>query len=260
MKLLSIDWDYFFPIPASDPRGLFDWGHREASFFIEDIWPFRAASFVRSGMALPGLSGDERTFWKGIKTTKDAPLFIAESHAFAVDPRITASFLEAEARNEKMEIWSYDAHHDLGYSDHAITDILNGTVDCGNWLLAYLLRFRVDIKIRYPRWHKHALDQDEIKESLSDLITRHHVDLSITKRERRPVFDAIFICRSGAWTPPWLDRDFQTFTNGAPNMHQNNLHFIDGSYHFHLRDFSMKDVYQLAETEQRELDAYAVKT
>ena len=30
------------------------------------------------------------------------------------------------------------------------------------------------------------------------------------------VFDRVFIARSGSWTPPWLDPQFERFIAGAP--------------------------------------------
>ena len=37
------------------------------------------------------------------------------------------------------------------------------------------------------------------------------------------VFDRVFVCRSGAWTAPWLDAAFFQFLAAAPVTHQVNL-------------------------------------
>ena len=78
MKILSIDWDYFFP--DSSP---YDWGHNESMFYLEAIWPMRLASvnmwtgqeaFSEYVPTIP------RNFWKRVVKNKPE-IYYAESHA-----------------------------------------------------------------------------------------------------------------------------------------------------------------------------------
>jgi hypothetical protein len=233
MQLLSIDFDYFFPESQSDPQALYDWGHRESKLFIEDLWEIRASGFLANKMDLPGLSGEEQTFWKRIKVINDAPLYLAESHAYACDEQIIRRFMDDERRGYTNAIWSFDAHHDLGYHDGTVSDLLKGKIDCGTWLLYYFLRWDATIHVRYPRWKRNACQSDGLLDTPSSL---HTIDRSFCRvREKLPVFDAIFLCRSGAWVPSWLDTAFHAFAQAAPTQH---IIFIDGQYPLNVRLFN----------------------
>jgi hypothetical protein len=233
MNLLSVDWDYFFPEPESDRYGLFDWGHRESKLFIEDLWEIRASGFLARQMDLPGLSGEERTFWKRIKVINDAPLYLAESHAYACDEQIVRRFMDDDRMGYTNSIWSFDAHHDLGYRDDSVADLLKGKIDCGVWLLYYYLRWSPTIHIRYPRWKRTVFQIDGVSDTMVSL---HDIDRAFRHgREKLPVFDAIFLCRSGAWVPSWLDTKFHAFAQAAPTQ---NIVFIDGQYPLNVRLFN----------------------
>ena len=60
MRLLSVDWDFFFPELSFDPQKwmLYDWGHRDSgNFFLDQLWYDRAVGFMKNDMPLPMTTG-----------------------------------------------------------------------------------------------------------------------------------------------------------------------------------------------------------
>jgi len=195
MNLLVIDWDYFFPSPGDDP--LFDWGHSESSEIYHDvIWTARAAGLQSAGRALPMTTGQEHTFWQRFRISRSATVYIADSNVQACAPAVM---------QRVRHVWLYDAHHDSGYRGRADLRSLTrvGEFTCENWTIAYWLK-RATIHMRYPSWRSYALD----------LEPEPPIDVDRQVDDGAPVpemFSRIFICRSSAWVPPWLDTAFTTF-------------------------------------------------
>jgi hypothetical protein len=137
VRLLSCDWDSFFKneleAGSLDSRkwGLFDWGHREAPFFIDTVWGGRGAAFLRQEGVLPGTTGEEVGFWQRFRFTRACKTYIAESHAFAAMPEVQARV---------TEVVNFDAHHDGGYVqdgtptwDRLHKLLVAPTVACDTW-------------------------------------------------------------------------------------------------------------------------------
>lgn len=204
MNLLSVDWDFFFPVPASGPDSfLYDWGHQEAPFFITGpLWPIRASVFWQIGRDLPGLSGDQVGFWDRFRIADGATLYLAESHSAAA---------EGDVRSGITHVSSFDAHHDLGYRDTDLRAVVAGTVSCGAWALFYALS-GADVRVRYPAWMSDPLDRDPLTPACPVPVDRATADPA----ETLPVFDRVFVCRSGAWVPPWHDDAFLAFVAACP--------------------------------------------
>ena len=218
--LLSVDWDAFFPTPAHDPLFLWDWGHRELRLFIDPdpIWVFRAAGFVRHGLPLPGLSGEQEGFWDRVVICPYAVLFFGESHAWAASEDVL---------DDVDEVWSFDAHHDGGYDDGAFERAFRGRVDCGSWLLAYWIHraaCRASCHVRYPAWRRIGdwVDTPETTPSFPDL----DLGTAFAEGETLPVFDRVFVCRSGAWVPPWHDAAYAAFLTACPVADRVDLGFL----------------------------------
>ncbi len=217
MRLLSVDWDYFFPkverIEDGElPNGknvffMYDWGHKESGIFISYIWPHRAADFVRAGLELPKTSGLEREFWSRFRFSPHATMFYAESHSQAADPRVMRNV---------TEVWSYDAHHDAGYDADKLQDAMQrGHVTCEDWLAYYVIRGS-KASVVYPKWRDYAVEE-EIKPVIQ-------VDRVIDNGKSVPVtFDRVFVCRSGAWVPPWVDSEFDAFIKAAPMQRKRQI-------------------------------------
>jgi len=214
--LLTIDFDFFFRniLEAGEKTdeerrllSLYDWGHREALFFLFDIWLIRAAAFRSRGLPLPGTTGEEGGFWARCHIAPDADLFLSESHLFAAHNRIAT---------DVTEVVNVDAHHDAGYhrpsdwADHprwrrAVPPELPKQLDCGNWAEKYLLA-GVDYRVVYPRWKG-------LREQAANWLTATRVvddGGEIVAPSGKP-FTKVHVCRSGAWSPAWNDRAFKRF-------------------------------------------------
>jgi hypothetical protein len=210
-NLLAVDFDSFFPThDLGDDEyhsdwGLYDWGHSETQFMIESIWPTRAAGFIQYNRPLPDLDGRQVDFWSRFKISRSAQLFYADSNACAVSRQLAGKYRRWES------VWLYDAHHDSGYNGANWVDMVQrGIWTCEDWMVLYGA-MGADLHMRYPEWRAWALDS-EPKPSIP---VERAVDNGSTPNV---VFDRVFVCRSGAWVPPWNDIDvrFEEFVTAAP--------------------------------------------
>lgn len=205
-RLLVVDWDYFFPLvedidPDAPPVwALYDWGHQEGrDIFYNHLWVGRAASFKRAGLDLPGTSGAERDFWKRFRLAPDATLTVTDSNAKAYNPDY----------GKLGAVYLYDAHHDAGYKG-TMTDIeQRGKVSCEDWMGGYYLDGVPNLLVRYPPWRTGVFTWEP--ETVVPVDRRFDDGLPVGL-----TFHHVFICRSGAWTPPWIDPSFDTFVAACP--------------------------------------------
>ena len=199
--VLSIDFDFWVKLEAAE---LLDWGHREALFFINQVWGIRAASALANGedlrqiytlptdeVAPECLMRELKRKKLGFKKTKGA---IAESHM------CINGWLDGL---RDLHVINIDAHHDLGYSGRS-------ELDCSNWLLHLIEAGHVrKVTQIYPKWR---LNSDEWSDEMSDRVAGLDVDYArYYGLENLPTglpIDKVFVCRSGAWSPPWLDEHF----------------------------------------------------
>jgi hypothetical protein len=220
VNLLVVDWDYFIPIGMHNPDGslsqhwmLYDWGHRESALFIEALWPARAAGFMRLNLPLPTTTGEEKDFWKRFSFSRKATVGYADSNAWAASPMVTG--LGRRARQWK-NVWLYDAHHDAGYNGaDSLKALKEGRWSCEDWMILYWA-LGASLHVRYPKWRAYVLSK---REESPEPVPPIPVERLIDAPENRPyttVFDRVFVCRSGAWTPPWCDDAFSKFLLDCP--------------------------------------------
>jgi hypothetical protein len=235
---LSIDWDFFVR-----SMGIWDWGHRETPFFMSSfVWMERFASFWAQGIDIreemdPDTHAYPRpdSFWSllsqmGYDFSECTDISVAESHA-AAGPVFYQLTREVGV---PTYIVNFDAHHDAGYVKwgELRQSIKAGSCACDTWVCALMCWLdEVSFRIVLPNWMK---EECEISEQVKvihranpkKMWSRIAVDWfmdpqqqtinSIVSRPgQRLVVDGIFICRSGAWTPPWLDTQFVNFVRGA---------------------------------------------
>lgn len=193
MKLLSIDWDFFFPVPDAGPEAvMYDWGHSESKFYMSSyLWRSRAIGFLVNGLPLPGLSGEEQGFWKRFDLSNVGSIQFAESHADIM-----------HLVSEGDEITNYDAHHDAGYGK-PLKDL---TISCEDWAHWSAAKLGCTVKTVYPRWKLTGGCSAEQTPDCASVTLTHDNGLP----DPTP-YDAVFVCRSGAWTPPWVDKAFDEF-------------------------------------------------
>jgi hypothetical protein len=213
-NLLAIDFDAFFPTgEGGDEPYLWDWSHIESPLYIDVIWPVRAATFLMEHGDLPDLDHDLYDgFWDSVALDDDATLYVAESNAAAASPAVAEGTRDGTVVN-------LDAHHDAGYDGPATTDEAfdaarrlaeAGTWACENWLVYYQLTAARTVS-RYPAWrHDFAMDREP------------EPYLPLDRGVWRPdewagtTFGRVFLCRSGAWVPPWLDERLVELIDAFP--------------------------------------------
>jgi hypothetical protein len=209
VNLLVVDFDYFFPVVERITEkstehelllfSLCDWAHKEAPFFINAVWQIRAEGFIRNDLPLPRTNGEQHDFWNRFRFSEDAMCFYADSNVCALD------IPDAECVET---VWLYDAHHDCGYG-RRLSDIeKTRNVTCEDWMVAYWLN-GAQLHMRYPQWRAYALDAEPKPAVKLDRAVDDGSTPDVT-------FDQVFVCRSGAWVPSWLDEEFLDFVADSP--------------------------------------------
>ena len=214
---LSVDFDFWVPEPFE-----LDMGHGEADVYNNLLWHMRAASRLAMGKDLReelGLTSNERDprFLPALLHDQGisiAQIGIADSHAHAYE-----FFKEKKRRtDDRVRVIHIDAHHDM------FTHVEK--FGCGNWLGRLVDEGEVDeVRLIYPEWVK---DERYCKcsppdEKYDKVITRTDYGLEKTIRDtfRFNRFKKVFICRSGAWVPPWVDGYFHDMIAGFCALNPN---------------------------------------
>lgn len=217
-RLLVVDFDFFFHNPlqgAQAPhRGdplLYDWAHADNRFLRETVWAFRVEPFLDAGAELPRCE-DYEGFWDRFTfTSASPPMFYADSNVYA--GRLTpAHYGLFDCRvTTWQEVHLFDAHHDSGYpQEDGPQDFeqwwARGTASCEDWMLTHHAR-GTRLAHTYPAWRP---DPNEPAPMVPVLT-------AVDDRTRVPdTFDAVFLCRSGAWVPSWCDDQFTELLKAFP--------------------------------------------
>lgn len=187
MKLLSIDWDYFFPNAL-----WYDWGHREAPFFQEAVWYTRCGqrNLKTQEMALDAyVPTVPENFWSLVANRPR--VIVADSH-----------FRVWDILQPGTQVISLDAHHDCGYGDFKKI-FQSQMVDCGNWGAWGQMTGKItQLTVWYPEWRR------DDREDKINVMVRPTIRYGLPKPAD---YDLVFVCRSGAWTPPWRDPEFRAW-------------------------------------------------
>jgi len=196
--LLSIDWDYFI-------YARYNWGlYLENKKNLLDLWYKRYMQAKARGEDIQKafrLSPEAGTFWNKIKKyfkfDKNSKVYVSDSHALSY---------KIAAENNCQAVYLFDAHADLGYGGLAS---LNGEVNCSNWL-GKLLNDKI-IKEANIFYSPYTAEKPEYFKTMNSIYNIGYCDLK--DLDESIAVSAIHICRSGAWTPPWLDNKFTQFIN-----------------------------------------------
>lgn len=213
-NLLVVDWDYFFynPMHAGDMKNdlvwMYDWAHEETEPPREWLWQIRAASFYEHDLSLPTVDVIPG-WWDRFTIVDDAMLYVHDSNLWSIRAGYGQHF---------DHVWLYDAHHDM-YPKIESWDQLRewaqrGIVTCEDWMFGYLWRGS-KLHWRWPQWYS---DGKATRQHLSRFV-RTNLDAQkddLGKLDPHMEFDAVSVCRSGAWVPPWCDNEFVTFYQGCP--------------------------------------------
>ncbi|WP_446898988.1 arginase [Clostridium sp. LBM24168] len=198
--LLSIDWDYFIPISEK-----WSGSYIENKRNIMLIWYKRyfenkrngndIERSIRIGNELYSFIGNMRKYFK---FSKSARMYVSDSHKFSYDIAL---------KNKCESVINIDAHSDLGYGG---IKSLEFEVNCANWL-GKLLKNNIikNANVVYSPYTR------EYKEEFSEINNNFNIDYPkleyILEYVSNIKIDTIHVCRSGSWTPPWLDDFFNKF-------------------------------------------------
>lgn len=192
-RVLSVDWDFFLPdlIP-------FDWGHREDTLYLEVIWKLRAHNrdILTGEWALDVVLPDPKLltrFWSRVAQGQPLSLVVADSHMDIIQ--------QLGMGVGDIEVVNFDQHHDIRY-ENSPPDL-----DCSNWVeTAYNNGLITSYQLVYPEWRREAPEVE------SDYKWPSWTSHSYGMDEIEPShFDAVFVCRSSAWTPSWSDDEWLWF-------------------------------------------------
>lgn len=222
-NLLVVDWDYFFPNPLEggfrdkskdiqkDSTMLYDWGHRESEFFINALWGHRASSFLMNNLPLPTVEPSWKSFPERFTLSEDAVIYIHDSN-------MHSGLIDSPDGGPFEDVWLYDAHHDSGYGVKSFAEWMSKHVSkdgaefsCEDWMLIHYMQGTY-LHWRWPTWHQHFTEMGPVAIHST---WPEGVAMDAKRDDLKPVdvvFDAVSICRSGAWVPPWEDRKFLEFT------------------------------------------------
>ncbi len=193
MRLLVVDFDYFFPLPQ-DPHhpeaSLYAWAQFETPYYQGEAWEARALAFLLRGLPLPEVQG-YKGFWGRFSWAPKAQAFVADSNALAFHPLV---------REGVEEVYLFDAHHDAGYRP------LGSEPACDDWMVFYH-RMGAKLRLFYPPWRDIRLEPEPQVPVERGLDPGGKVE---------GVFQRVFLCRSGAFVPPWNDSHFLALLQALP--------------------------------------------
>ena len=189
---LSIDFDFFVR-----EEGVWDWGHKESTFFLNDIWPIRSLAMdIEKETDLKYADFDPITILphlkdKGLKLDGRTKLWLCESHAGMIHiPNLTGNLI------------MMDAHHDLwGTRFRDDNYIETADIGCGNWLSYLIQEGRVkNATLVFPGWQEQSMIEDAVKRNKNGSVVRWQDFVG-----GNYVVANVFVCRSGCWVPPHHD-------------------------------------------------------
>jgi len=226
--LLSIDWDYFIYTQKEN------WGsYIENTKNVINLWYKRYIQAKARGKDIQKsfqISSEIETFWKKIKEhfifVKGLRAYVSDSHSLSYD---IARDRECNA------VYLFDAHADLGYGG---LPSLNFEVNCANWLGKLLKdKWIVEANIIYSPY---TAERPEHFKPINNAFNVRYPTLN--DLDKGIEVSAVHICRSGAWTPPWLDKRFIEFVNASGVLYETrncpvrkwdtaNINFSDQIYY-----------------------------
>lgn len=195
--LLSIDWDYFMPYIKNWNGSCIE---NNRSFIKQ--WYIKYFEGKMHGVDVIERFNVGRQlsyFWdliyRHFKFTRDVKVIVSDSHKLSYD---------IAKKNSCSEVFLFDSHSDLGYGG---LNSLKFEINCANWLGKLLSESVIDkAHIIYSPY------TNENPEDFKDINSKFNVKYQETDELKSDInINVVHICRSGAWTPPWLDGKFITF-------------------------------------------------
>jgi hypothetical protein len=228
--MVSLDFDFFSGPSrpaASDPPGVrdqrreyFGWQGDESMDADESLrwWREQASRATGRGVALDSVFGahglpDVKSASKALEAVGRAAggSVIAESHVWGA---VYARALVIQS-GRAVELVSIDRHHDLGYINpeqldaRAARAYLDEGASCDNWLWGAIDRGWIAsctlVKADGIWYDEYVTEPPQAPVSVLEQVSRARWSEITLPRYA----DALLLVRSGPWSPPWLDADFQ---------------------------------------------------
>lgn len=199
--LLSIDWDYFIHT-QNEILG----SYIENTNNAIHLWYKRYIQEKARGKDIRKwfqISPELDEFWQKIREhfifAKGTKSYVSDSHAL--------SYKIAKEHGCKG-VYLFDAHADLGYGGMISLDF---PVHCANWL-GKLLKDRL-LEVANILYSPYTLEKEEDFKPICNAFNIRFTKFS--ELDSGIEVSAVHICRSGAWTPPWLDGNFYRFVENS---------------------------------------------
>lgn len=213
LRVLSIDWDYLVNATMKERMTMFPDGGNEnlPNGLLDYIWMNRYADYPKlSDIDVDKFALNYLKNFIQRHCNRHTQIMVADSHR-----HIFNMVYLMHVKDQPVTVINVDFHHDCYGSPK------NPEVDCGNWVTQMFVNGKN--KLNMPLFESQYLwvkreDSDEPKESYS-----WSKSISIKELGKLEDFtlDVLFICRSGTWSPPHLDRDFIKFAKWC--MSRNEL-------------------------------------
>lgn len=231
---------------------LFDWGHSEAhAAWVQQVfWQTRAVGFLNAGLQMEQvfniLSSEDCTLPEEILKIFHEKRFIRPANGFYVSDSHTGvlhvikqAMLNVVQNYDRIRVYLFDAHADVGYNAPLIyEEEKTGVVNCASWLWHCLRQEFVDeAVVVYPDW-RGLKEWDELKK-LEHIQELPENSLKVATwswwrgmdyepampREDNDVW--VHACRSGSWTPPYLDSQFTELVSRLAQEFQKDPEFLE---------------------------------
>ena len=200
----SIDFDFFI-----EENPILDMGHREEGLFLNGMWAIREEQWAAQGKSaremMPMRMGVVE-FVARLRRLLNVPL--CEVPAFAAESHAALPKALDMAGIKRCDIVNFDAHHDIAYG-HCPKDLVE-KFDCGSWGGHLLETGRAKNYAQvYPEWRRKWPEMNEERRlMMAAQWEAEFLYWNDWRPEKRRKVAAVFLCRSGCWTPPCHDREF----------------------------------------------------
>lgn len=200
-NLLSVDWDYFIRIPGES-----SYSYTESKRNVTGIWYKRFLLSRSRGTDIREvyrLSEEAPSFWKKIRKYFQ---FNGDIKGIVSDSHVLSYSIAKEYCCDT--VYLFDAHSDLGYGGISALDF---ELNCANWL-GKLLKEKA-ISRAYIVYSPFTMEKPSYFSQMNRMFDIQYIGFDEMKEKIS--LNALHICRSGAWTPPWYDNDFLQFIREA---------------------------------------------
>ncbi|MCH5303539.1 MAG: hypothetical protein J1E41_01630 [Ruminococcus sp.] len=196
-KVLSIDFDFFQNVTQRQLYAYPD-GIDLAPELSDIVW---GVKYMENGDLLRQINIDKTLLFSMIDIISNQkpgiPVMIANSHVHAHD------FILKHCNDRKVSLINVDLHHDIISK--------NKKLDCGNWI-KHLIDKSIIAK---ARWIGREISTEMYGFTDED-VKKMHLRYDFAEIESTQ-FDAVFLCRSDPWTPPHLDKYFNSLLDTIKN-------------------------------------------